>query len=752
MKRITLVLFIVLMAFSLASAEGERGWVRDAVKFDRSKPLRKLAKRVKKSRRTRPREMKNNLKSQAERGRKKGSKAVDQAWQSEQASKPAGPVISSWTGLRNADNAGRVAPPDPNMDVGPNHVVQAVNLVYGIWDKSGNVLLAPTATNALWSGFGGQCEFSNDGDPIVNYDPLADRWVLSQFVFSASQCIAVSTGPDPLGSYYRYEFATPGNDYPKMGVWNDSYTATIRNFSGAFNMDAVVFERAKMLTGASAKMVVKNMSSLLPGIDGFLSVDVDGPAPKAGTQPLFAGADGANDRLALFQMHMDWPNTANMHLDGPNFISVSPIDGSMSRSGQPGTTTQIDVHTFATMFRLAYRNMGTHETLVICHTVDVNNFNNHAGFRWYELRDTGSGWALFQEGTYAPDNDNRFMGSVAMNAAGDIMGGYSVASKGTFPSIRYAGRNASDPLGQFTIQEGYLTNGTASQTGTSRWGDYSSILVDPSDDMTFWYTTEYSTGSWDWETTIGSFSAGQPDLGFTCTADNPPAIIPTTGGSFDYTMTLTNNTGTATTADVWAYAQRDGSGKTDPLFQQMNVNVGANSTTTLNLTLNLNRLVDPDNFSYMCRAGDFFQAPVAGDAFPFSIVVPPSASREGVLAKGAPIDQAFDSVLRSQSNSGSSSDGIVPEGITLEDNYPNPFNPTTKINYSVKEASKVTLKIFNTLGQEVKTLVSGYQQAGSQTVVWDATNSAGQAVSAGVYVYKLEANGVVLTKKMSFVK
>ena len=177
------------------------------------------------------------------------------------------------------------------MDVSASHIVQTVNIHFDIFDRSGNSLMGVTPMNSLWAGFGGGCEFGNDGDPTVNYDEAADRWVIEQFDFANAQCIAVSTTSDPLGTYHRYSFATPGNDYPKTGVMSTVYTGTIRNFSVPFSMDAMTWERAKMLVGdPTAAQLVFSMTALLPGIDGFLPSDLDGStAPPKPAQSEFIG-------------------------------------------------------------------------------------------------------------------------------------------------------------------------------------------------------------------------------------------------------------------------------------------------------------------------------------------------------------------------------------------------------------------------------------------------------------------------------
>lgn len=427
--------------------------------------------------------------------------------------------IENFEGINNI--AG-VYPPDPNGDVGPNHFVEMVNVSYAVYNKSGGLLLGPSNINTIWAGFGGPCQNDNSGDPVVLYDPLADRWLLSQFAVTTGshQCVAISQTADPTGAYYRYGFNIGGfPDYPKMGVWDNSYLATFRNFGAVFDMQAAAFNRAKMLAGdGSAEMVIFSISGALAplAVDGFLPVDLDGVAPPAGEPAIYGGylADEfgyAHDYFALFELDVDWANPGGATFAGPLLLPTEPFDpdlcgGSRDCIPQPGTSQGLDTLNNATMFRLAYRNFGFYQGMVANHSVDVGN--DHAGVRWYELRDAGNGWGIYQQGTFAPDDENRWMGSIAMDEVGNIGLGYSVSSDTVFPSIRYTGRLVTDPLGQMAQGEGEIIAGSGSQTGTAgRWGDYTSMSVDPVDECTFWYTNEYieTTGTAPWQTRIASF-------------------------------------------------------------------------------------------------------------------------------------------------------------------------------------------------------------------------------------------------------
>ena len=439
--------------------------------------------------------------------------------------------------FEGVNNINGVLPPDTNGDVGPNHYMQWVNLSLAIWtiDRNTNtatLALGPVAGNSLWSGFGGACETSNDGDPIVLYDHLADRWMVSQFAlpnFPSGpyyQCIAVSQTSDPTGAWYRYAFVasnTKMNDYPHLGVWPDGYYMTVNQFTNGSSWGGAgvfVFERDKMLTGQTARMVYFDLYGVNSNFGGMLPSDLDGDPPPAGTPNYFAEVDDASwlgdpvDTMRIWEFHVDWNNTSNstFGLNGlPNYTvpvdNFNPITFSIP---QPGTGQQLDTIGDRLMHRLQFRNFGTYFTLVTNHTVDAGSV---AGVRWYELhKPTNGAWNMYQQGTYAGDSTDglhRWMASAALDSAGNLAIGYSVASSSVYPSIRYTGRLISDPLGTLPQGEGEIIAGSGAQTSSyGRWGDYSMLGVDPVNGCTFWFTTEYvqSTGSAPWQTRIGSFT------------------------------------------------------------------------------------------------------------------------------------------------------------------------------------------------------------------------------------------------------
>ncbi|MGE5243729.1 MAG: CARDB domain-containing protein [Betaproteobacteria bacterium] len=441
--------------------------------------------------------------------------------------------------FEGVSNVNGVLPPDVNGDVGPNHYVQWVNLSFAIYTKGSassppTLLYGPAAGNTLWSGFGGPCETRNDGDVIVRYDHLADRWVMSQLAIPNSvlgivlgpfyQCIAVSATPDPLGEYYRYQYSFDNlNDYPKFGVWPDAYYMTMNEYtSGSLQFagqGVVAFDREKMLAGLPAPLVFFDLGAVDINLGGMLPADLDGPPPPAGSPDYFVQVDddawgyAAQDELQLWRFHVDWSNPSASSFTGPTLLPTAPFDSNMCGYShncipQPGTTARLDALADRLMYRLQYRNFGDHESLVVNHTVDVDG-TDHAGIRWYEIRNPGTNPQIYQQGTFAPDADNRWMASAAMDNAGNIAVGFSVSGAATFPSIRYAGRLATDPPGTLAQGEADLMIGAGAQLHASgRWGDYSQLDVDPVDDCTFWYTQEYygATSQSGWQTRVGTFA------------------------------------------------------------------------------------------------------------------------------------------------------------------------------------------------------------------------------------------------------
>ncbi len=466
-----------------------------------------------------------------------------------------GGTRANFEGLSNQDNFDvygfRVNPPDTVGDVGRRQYVEMTNLLIGVFDKRGHPQIAPTPIGALWSGFPVDDCTDPSGDPIVLYDQIANRWILTQFTTRGFEdpslpfynCVAVSTSSDATGSYHRYAFTTGSNfpDYPKYGVWTDTLTLTTREFGPTieYGIGVYALEKRKMYKGQDARVVSYfidgNDPTLLPLVgDGLLPADIDGKRKPAEGQaiPLLGTQDddwdyGATfDAVNIWDLKVKWRSTPRSSLRLAAQLHTAPFDTNFpcapdSRDclAQPGITDRsMYLDTLASRqratWRLAYRKLGPGvESLVTNQTVEAAP--GVAGARWYEIRRTPhSKYAIRQQGTYAPaDGVNRWMGSIAQDKFGNMALGYSVVN-GTdvYPGIRYTGRKAGDPLGKMTLGEGTVIDGSGVQTTTnSRWGDYTSMNVDPSDDCTMWYANEYYTKAGQlssaagWQTRIASF-------------------------------------------------------------------------------------------------------------------------------------------------------------------------------------------------------------------------------------------------------
>ncbi len=456
--------------------------------------------------------------------------------------------LVNFEGISNQDNFNlwgfRVNPPDPDGDVGPNHYVELINLALAVYDKSGNKLLGPVPIGALWEGFAVPDCTDPSGDPIALYDQFEDRWLLSQFTTRGPiyyNCVAISVTGDPTGPYYRYAFSAGlfFPDYPKYSVWKKSYVLTSRDFGPTveYGISVYALEKNKMIAGNPKARAVHFFldSAVIPleliG-DGLLPADIDGnrlpkedaPIPLVGTQDDGAGYGATFDALNIWELFIHWDAhpEASMALAAQlpvaSFDSIFPCaPTSRDCLPQPGIsnpTQYLDILSYRQRptYRLAYRNFGTYEAMVTNQSVEA--LPGVAGVRWYEIRRTNGQYSLFQQGTYAPnDGVHRWMGSAAMDWKGDIALGYSVVNGvDVYPGIRYTGRLAGDPLGEMDLGEGVIIDGTGVQrTTNSRWGDYTSLNVDPADDCTFWYVNEYYTlegqlsSSAGWQTRIASF-------------------------------------------------------------------------------------------------------------------------------------------------------------------------------------------------------------------------------------------------------
>ena len=463
------------------------------------------------------------------------------------------------TTIQNYEGVGMSGfiPPDTDGDVSPTHYFQVVNVRFAIYDKTGVKLVGPTSNSSIFTGLPNN---SNDGDAVVLYDENADRWLFSQFSLPHYpngpfyENVAISQTSDPTGSWYRYQFEFEDMpDYPKLSVWGDGYYMTVRRFSaGSLNWigPAVhAFDRTKMIAGTPAPTMIS--FNLPSSCEGPLPADCDSDFPPDTTPcPVCYLTSGTSGTIKINNFHADWITPENSTLTLANTVTISGFSV-FNGSGdipQKGTGTKLDAMSGKRiMFRMPFRKFPDHWSMLLSTTVKLTG--SIAGIRWMEVRNTGSGWSLYQEGTYSPDTKHRWMGSIAMDSIGNIALGYSISSSSMFPAIRYTGRMNGDPLGVMTIAERGIFNGTGSQSGINRWGDYSAMNADPVEIGTFWYTQQYIVGG-NWKTRIASFSfadliamelSATPDTLCLGASQSTQLNAEPWGGSFAYTYSWTSD-------------------------------------------------------------------------------------------------------------------------------------------------------------------------------------------------------------------
>lgn len=420
----------------------------------------------------------------------------------------------NFDGLGSSESGGFV-PPDPTGAVGPNHYVAASNVAVKIFDKTGTVLAGPTSLGVfLGSG-------NNSGDPIVMYDQLADRFFVSQFgAATNSLVLGVSETSDPTGAYYVYEFVLDAfPDYPHYSIWHDGYYFTANKFSGntvyAIERDVILAGGANpQIVGFNPPGIVTNGNTVFSPEFANLTGTIyppNAPAYLTYLQDDGWGGGITFDHLKVWEVDIDWGNTALSTISAPSVIPVDPFDSVFQPFGsgdleQPGTSQKIDMQGGIISFAANYRSYGTHNSWLVTFNVDVDG-NDTSGVRWIELRnDNTNPWSVYQEGTYAPaDGNSRFMGSGGMDAAGNIGLAFNIGSATMPVGIHYTGRFDGDPLGQMTVAETTIIDGTGVQTFTNRFGDYSHLTMDP-DNFTFWHTSEYFKTNNNWWTRVASFS------------------------------------------------------------------------------------------------------------------------------------------------------------------------------------------------------------------------------------------------------
>ena len=469
---------------------------------------------------------------------------------------PAPGVDLSFETISSTTSGCGCLPPDTNGDVSENEYIQWVNSSWQIFDKTTGdpnpLTPAPTPGNSFFVGFGGKCETTNSGDPIALWDPRAQRWVMSQFVTSApyAQCVAVSATSDPLGTYYRYEFDWPNfGDYPKMAVWTDdsgsqdAYLLTTHEFTGGgsfLGASMIAMERDKMLTGDPSASMVRFGGFDAYGIEPInLTGTLNAPANAC---PAYVHFDVNTSDYLFWDLCVDWTNTANTTISSdPTRVAGVPFSPYYDEVPQQGTANGLDPFGTHIMYRANARafpaDAPTLISLVVNHV--VHGPDQQAAIDWVHFNLDNHGLIptqpapldkqIVDQGVFAPDTENRWMGGIAIDGSGNIGVGYSKSSLDMHPQIEVTGRTLDDPNGTLRDEQNCVDGiANGSQTSSSdRWGDYSAMSVDPSDQCTFYYTNEYypTTASSRWHTRVCTFkfdTCGDPN--YALVAESPKRI------------------------------------------------------------------------------------------------------------------------------------------------------------------------------------------------------------------------------------
>lgn len=416
--------------------------------------------------------------------------------------------------------------PDTNAGVGYTQIVQFANPDLAIFDKTtGQVATGfPKKGSLLWKGFTGPCENFASGRMTVRFEKLAGRWVLSQYAIANMEtgpyyhCIAVSTTDDATGTYNRYAFQLDSaSDYVRLSVWPDAYYAAF-NMIGRISFGPLIcaFDRIKMLAGQPAGSICKQLSQQESGPLLAANLSGDNP-PPSGDPEYFMGLGNPNnvDKLILYKFHTDFAVPARSsvnRIEIPVSAYTRACNGTegLACAVQPGTTTKLDVVANRLKSRLIYRKFPTYGAIVATHVIEGPQPKFTPAIRWYEFRvmdnQPSRNPILVQQGTVAPDSKARFAPSMNIDSKGNLVVGYTVSSSAVHPSPEMAYHLTTDPINTMKIQP--LFTGLGSQTGTGAWGSTSKMVLDPADDCTMWYTSEYlqqDSSSKGWSTIIVNF-------------------------------------------------------------------------------------------------------------------------------------------------------------------------------------------------------------------------------------------------------
>lgn len=738
------ILFIILLCWSYLFAQAQQKSYEPITKkkpvaFCKTPPLKTLIPFTEKAVPVNTSREAHDMES-SENGLKISS-FYDPVRQNQMGNKSAPPLLINFNGLGPMDET--CTNPDTEGDVGLNHYMQMVKRSFAIWDKEGNLLYGPANNKTLWSTLPGPWLDYWFTDPIVIYDHLEDRWLASNMVYEIEteylywEVIAVSVTPDPLGEWYCYVYQFEYMpDYPKFGVWNNEYVMTINDFEiyqgvGTFMGSRIwAFNKEDLLNGISEPGVIEFITdsgngNLWETPSCWLPSDLDGmPAQTNKPNYLVYVKDDLwgfeNDHLSLWELTTDWENPDNSSFEEVQILEVEPFAADYDNwyvITQPNTSFSISSMIDRLMYRLQYRKFKEYEMLITNHTVNVDT-NYLTGVRWYELRNYGEGWSIFQQGSYSPDNHHRWMGSVSMDNRGNIAAGYSVSSEEIYPSIRMTGRFDTDPIGLMSLEEIEVATGEGCQTQNWRWGDYSYMSVDPVDDQTFWYTQMYMpvTGQIEWQTKICSFKIAK-ELSFNTDTLFFNTIEECLNGK---TFTLKNNSWD--TILVNSIEQEGYLMNAWWHIDEMPITL----PSILPISDSLNLLVKVDFTVNQSSDGYFYDtlSILANTTYKYDIII---AINDDFLT-------------------GISGHSLAENNINI---FPNPFTNQTTISFSLERTSRVDLEILDSKFNKLAVLLSDKKlKKGDYNFAWSRFENNQKEISSGIYFCKITISDKTVVKKI----
>lgn len=531
---------------------------------------------------------------------------------------------------QNFDGMGytSVAPADPTMTAGPNHIIQMINGGSGgyfkIWDRNGVQVVGQTYMDLLTGA-----AYSGAGDPVALYDQFSGRYMLTEFGYTGgvtsyinTLIVAVSQTSDPAGGWYIYRFQDNNFfvDYPHWGVWPDAIYATSNDFNtgGTAYLGSSIYalNKAKMLTGdVTAELIRVRFTSTDNKFISTAPISISGPTPPAAGSPgMFMYYNDDNytasatdvDSLGIITMQPNFTTPANTVITFAQQLVAAPFKSNVctSRNCVPsGGSAGYDALSNRFMNRIYYRNFGSYEALVASHTVDANYPGAaKSGVRWYELRRNGGAWSIFQQSTYAPDADHRWMGSININSKGQIALAYNHSGAGKYASIYFAGRNSTDPPGTMAVNDVLLKQGTAYGTFSNRWGDYNDLPNDVVNDSIFWFTAMYGSGASSWSTRVSSFKIGLCTPSVSLALTQAGTVSVPEGTNIVYTNTVNavcdpingyTLTDTLPTTVTWVSGGSYNPANRVVTFSPVNVAADASSTYTYTVNVNAGTYFPP---------------------------------------------------------------------------------------------------------------------------------------------------------------